>query len=98
MDFSELEKITSNDLARLAAEEDVANKPASKQQKHPKVAGKKATVAEKSISKQPTDPKVAGEKSTAEITLLSENKSLENIGLTSSYEVKPLKTEADVNT
>ena len=50
LDFSELEKLTSNDLARLATEEDAIKMSVSKQRRDSQVTRKKAGVVEKSIS------------------------------------------------
>ena len=53
LDFSEIKRVTSSDLAKVAAEEEVAKKSASKQRKGQKV--KKKVVSEKPSFECPED-------------------------------------------
>ena len=57
MDFSELEKVTPHDLAKVASEEKAAKKSASKQQKK----SKRKVASEKPPSEYPLEPSLLPE-------------------------------------
>ena len=63
LDFSKLEKITPNDLARLDTKEEATNKSISKQLRGPQRTGEKAIATEQSTSEHSGNLKVTGEKS-----------------------------------
>ena len=62
MDFSELERVTPTDLAKVIKEEEAAKKSTSKQRKKLK----KRTASEKPLSECPLEPSLLPEGSSAE--------------------------------
>ena len=99
LDFSKLEKVTPNNLAKVAAEEEAAKKSASKQRKGQKV--KKKAASEKPSAECPEGSSLLPKRVSVEMDLLAENVALvsddHSLTITADVSRVTLKSGIDVD-
>ena len=99
LDFSKLEKVTPNNLAKVAAEEEAAKKSASKQRKGQKV--KKKAASEKPSAECPKGSSLLPKRVSVEMDLLAENVALvsddHSLTITADVSRVTLKSGIDVD-